>query len=74
MQTQIQRWQIQGFETEETHFCAGCGTPARLTRKERGEYGGFFLTFACARCGTKEMIKSDGGSSLAENAAGLRRH
>lgn len=73
MQTQIPPLQIQDFETE-THFCAGCGAPARLTRKERGEYGGFFLTFACARCGTKEMIKSDGGSSLAKNAAGLRRH
>jgi RNase P subunit RPR2 len=73
MQTQTVRSQTQDFETSETHYCVGCGAPAKLTRKERGEHGGYYLTFTCARCGTKEMIKS-AGVPRAENAVGLRRH
>jgi hypothetical protein len=70
---QTQDLQTRDFEIEETHYCVGCGAPAKLTRKERGEHGGYFLTYTCARCGTKEMIKS-GGVPRAENAVGLRRH
>jgi RNase P subunit RPR2 len=73
MQTQALHLQTQDFETQETRFCPGCGAPTKLTRKERGEHGGFFLTFTCARCGTKEMIKSGGGSRPVD-AIGLRRH
>ncbi len=48
----------------EPHPCVGCGANARLTRKERGEHGGFYLTFACERCGTREIIKTGGELAL----------
>jgi hypothetical protein len=60
------------MEILETHPCVGCGANAKLTRKERGEHGGFYLTFACLRCGTKEILKSAGSPALEENVTALR--
>jgi hypothetical protein len=56
---------------QTTHLCAGCGAHARLTRKERGEHGGYFLTFTCLRCCTKEMVRIGGDPPRDEDAAGL---
>jgi len=57
------------MEIRETHPCVGCSANAKLTRKERGEHGGFYLTFTCLRCGTKEMLKAAGNPAPAETAA-----
>ena len=60
------------MEILEFHPCVGCGANAKLTRKERGEHGGYYLTFTCLRCGTKEILKSDGNPPLSENITELR--
>jgi hypothetical protein len=54
------------MEILESHPCVGCSANAKLTRKERGEHGGYYLTFACLRCGTKEILKSGGNPAPAE--------
>jgi hypothetical protein len=54
------------MEILEIHPCVGCSANAKLTRKERGEHGGYYLTFACLRCGTKEILKSGGNPAPPE--------
>lgn len=60
------------METLKSHFCVGCGANAKLTRKERGDHGGFYLTFTCLRCGTKEILKSVGEPVFEQNLTELR--
>lgn len=59
-------------EIHEIHPCVGCGANAKLTRKERGEHGGYYLTFACLRCGTKEILKSGGDPVFEQSVTELR--
>jgi hypothetical protein len=60
------------MEFRETHPCVGCSANAKLTRKERAGHGGFYLTFTCLRCGTKEILKAGGNAPSAETCAELQ--